>query len=1455
MVFMKKTQLKSLAKTTEAINTITTILSDTTLTDIEKKKDLTIASKAYSLETLKSAMAQSTLNREQIEAILIENGLQGELLETTADELANAASTNAVAASQKAAAASTLEFGTSLKGLGISIRKLAAAHPILTAISLAGVTLFGITKVIKHFTVSLKEQQEITQNLQGELSEIQSDISDVNSELQTTSDRIDELSKKDSLSFVEKEELENLTAQNEELERRNRLLKEQEAAKQQEVAESVQREFNKEYGNRTYGRILAQQQIDEMVEKRARYNELYINNGYNTEEEQAEQERLKQELNVWDSSSSTFSDHIQETIAAYESLNQRIKEGEILTERETNQLADYRKELVDYNVDLEDYISRYGIDDEISQSWKDLSNSIYECLYPAEYLTEKFNETFNGLSENVQTELKELARDGSLSVEDLSENMINKFSEAGFSASEVIQQLLSEYEALSDSASQIPSNSPLSISETVDQIDTRLKPALSSLQSIYQEIFSLDENTGKKIFTHLDEADITDKFKPVLDALRDLDEIDGVKVDYSAYEDFVSVLSDTSSNEDEVQEKFDKLATSIIYASDCTNMSAESFNLLAESLTEMGVTNAYEMLGKIRDAQEELAELTYDADTAILEEGNSLKGLALASVETEEYLRHYLLKKELTQNPLSTFEDFMALENLCNALEITGEMYEAVNSLRAAFESKERGNHSEGIEEAIKTYQQRVQELANGYGYEYFKINFDKSETVSSRSGSSAKDTTENFDWTTTAIDHVEEEIEALDEVANSAYSTFSQKNEALAQEIDKISEEIDLQQQAYTDYMNRAEAVGLSDHYKNLIQNGSLGMEDITDETLQNQISEYQKWYNKAQDVSKAIKDLNTDMKDLYVSAYELQTGNLKERLDSDSITQKQYLDGLKEAYEKFYADLEDFAEQYHKAVLEYLAEEKNYLNSVAGAAASLLDTEIDNIQEDAESQEELIQRQIDLLEAKKKPLQDELDALEDKAKRENLILNLQKAQYELARSENQRTKLVYKDGQMVYSSDPAAIADAKKEVDDARLEIQKQSIEDRIDALDHEIDKYNDLIDQINHAADTQIDALEKIKRKWQEVTDQQEYGKNVTLLTGEFGTSAVTKILTGNDDDLLERWKNNYINTLAGIDMESQGYIGDMTGQLASLYDVDLSSLQSQFQNVTSSISEVTGALGKAASAVGIGSNAPTDLQDAEGEPVSNNSLSDSVTNLGMISNETLPAITSNMEEIAETATNASFEVSHVADAINNIPESKDVTISVHTVGVGSISGGASSQVSQAAFMEGNTYASGTRRAEKGLALVGEEKPEVIITNDKKAFLAKEPTLLHMEGGETVFDGNATAKMLEAKGFRPITADEFPLLKAFSSYSPDEIRQKFAPNLASPAKSAASSAMQNANHAVNNSSVNNGPSYTMTGDVHIHCPGVTKDEVAKQIGSELNNVFNGLSLKAYQRANITR
>ena len=50
-------------------------------------------------------------------------------------------------------------------------------------------------------------------------------------------------------------------------------------------------------------------------------------------------------------------------------------------------------------------------------------------------------------------------------------------------------------------------------------------------------------------------------------------------------------------------------------------------------------------------------------------------------------MRFYLIKEELAQNPLNTATDILALEKLCNALGITGGLYECVTALKKAFDA------------------------------------------------------------------------------------------------------------------------------------------------------------------------------------------------------------------------------------------------------------------------------------------------------------------------------------------------------------------------------------------------------------------------------------------------------------------------------------------------------------------------------------------------------------------------------------------------------------------------------------------------------------------------------------------------------------------------------------------------------------------------------------------------
>ncbi len=640
-----------------------------------------------------------------------------------------------------------------------------------------------------------------------------------------------------------------------------------------------------------------------------------------------------------------------------------------------------------------------------------------------------------------------------------------------------------------------------------------------------------------------------------------------------SWDRFQETLGSTVSSYKECREAAAALAAEWVNSSDFLNqLTEENREYYETQLEAMNVQNYEELIESILEAKEalsdvNLSELTAEDIESLIAEGD------YAALTAGQIWSLYYAKLAETGTFLDTSADCQSMLALADDAMLTAEAIRLVSELMSVYGGLENGaydgNRTARMDamEAAESIQSKLESLAKGEGDGLIKkperkIGGNNGRKSGGGSGSKEKtenDTTKEYNWIEQAIENVEKEIRILDETASSSYSTLSQKNEALTNEIGKVTEEIELQQKAYEEYMRKADSIGLPDSYKELVQNGAAGIEDIKDEKLQEQIDGYQKWYEKAQNASDAIRELNTSLKDLRVESYKLQTETLKDRLDSESITEKQYLAELKAAYEQFYGNLSEYAEQYHEAKLEYLKEEKKYLNSVANAAASVLDTEIDRIREDAEKQEELLKTQAELLEARKKPLQEELEALDEKTRKEELAFHLQKAQYDLARAENQQTKLVYTaDKGMIYTSDSTAIRDARKGLDDAKSEIHKQSIQDQIDALDDEISRYDDLIDQINKAADAQVKALEQFKSKWQEVIDVQEQAKNITILTGEFGADAVAKILSGKDGDLLAQWKDSYLDTLKSIDLESQGYIGEMTKQVESFYQHSIKAL---------------------------------------------------------------------------------------------------------------------------------------------------------------------------------------------------------------------------------------------------------------------------------------------------------
>ncbi len=158
------------------------------------------------------------------------------------------------------------------------------------------------------------------------------------------------------------------------------------------------------------------------------------------------------------------------------------------------------------------------------------------------------------------------------------------------------------------------------------------------------------------------------------------------------------------------------------------------------------------------------------------------------------------------------------------------------------------------------------------------KVSLAFDDPVKLDSSKSDKDTKETFDWIKIRIQRLNELLDKLKTRADNTYASWTSRNTALAQAIDKTYEAINLQSQAYSRYMQEANSVGLSGYYKTLVQNGAIDISTISDENLKDQINEYQNWYEKAQDCLKTQEDLNAELNEFKTQ----QFSHLKSEYDA---------------------------------------------------------------------------------------------------------------------------------------------------------------------------------------------------------------------------------------------------------------------------------------------------------------------------------------------------------------------------------------------------------------------------------------------------------------------------------------------------------------------------------------------------------------------------------------------
>lgn len=692
-----------------------------------------------------------------------------------------------------------------------------------------------------------------------ELEETTSELESVESELKDINAQIDDILSKDELSITDENDLKRLQLENEELERRKKLLEIQRKKDSEELNENIEDKYQKEFQTKKIGiwipenervnnvnpnqtiatKSVTQEEKFEYQLKKAK--ELAALEGEITEEQKQEYEELQTYF-------LEMANSLQELTDGYEAVT---------PEQEA------QKTIWDQMMDDAIWVSENFPSSAVSITSR-LNEKFaggFDKNNGSHYLSSSFSDTDKQIGSWIDT------------LSDDEKKILLECDIEDASLDDLKEYLADRIEEITEDTDKI---AVLSISETLDNLNTKLKPVLDSLASAYQDIFTEDgftlENVG---------VDMLQSIKEEIDSIN---KIDGVNVSIDSFETFARVLSDTSSTSKDVQNQFDALASEIVNATGTAKLSSENFEVLTQSLEEMGLTNAREILTQIKNAQEEIEAQGYDLVDITNDEIRAFLAEAEASDVAVEYLKKYTIQKALAkENPLSTIEDVKNLENLCNALGVTGEMLIWINTLKSAQRDLEirletgMGNSPEALNAIIANAQENIERLAaEDYS---FGFNFDYDGNVAGKNG--AKDDFEEaFNWVETVISRIQRTITNLGKTVSATYKKWSTRNNALAQEMSAINQEIAAQQNAYNTYMSKANSVNLSEYYKELVRNGGFSIEDITDEALAENIKDYQEWYDKALECSDAIEDLRGNLAELAMTKFENVSKEYDDRL-----------------------------------------------------------------------------------------------------------------------------------------------------------------------------------------------------------------------------------------------------------------------------------------------------------------------------------------------------------------------------------------------------------------------------------------------------------------------------------------------------------------------------------------------------------------------------------------------
>lgn len=749
-----------------------------------------------------------------------------------------------------------------------------------------------------------------------------------------------------------------------------------------------------------------------------------------------------------------------------------------------------------------------------------------------------------------------------------------------------------------------------------------IKSAYSSFESIFNEIESGATVSASSI------NELSEKFG----------ELNGGE----SLEQFREVLTTMPDDTNACKEALNQLATDYLDQSELIqNLTADNAEYTESELRKLGVENAHEVVqsrliqhnyseadakavlvnyaNQLTDAKERERIASIDLANATIEEIaeliNEANAAGISTVALQSWLSQKVQANAIT---ITTDGDIKNLISLVSALGSATTYIQKYNQAKQTLASGGTltGNATADkyqLDALEKGAKKELQDALNGS--KNANVNYTGgagssgggSGSGSGSGGSSSSETSKEYDWIAIGIQRCEEALKRLEKVESNTYTGWSSRNDALNSEISQTAKEISLLQSSYDGYMKQADSIGLSDEYKQKVQNGTIEIESIEDEGLREQIDAYQKWYDEAVSVKDKIDELNISLSQLaekkfdnIVSQFEDIENvftSLNDRIESSIdlaeakgrlISKTYYEEMIKSETENnklLKQQQEDMIRSLNEAVSSGSITEGSEAwyemqDKISDVNKAIIESD-KSIQEFNNSIRELDWEIFDLIQDKITNLADEIEFMTSLLENEKLTdgkidrgltsegiaqLGNYASQYNIYMSQAEKYAKEIREIEMDIANDPANqdLINRKQELVEAQQDVILSANEEKQAMIDLARDGYNAVLESLQELIDKRKEDLNSAKELYEYQQKIEEKTKNI---------SSIKKQLSVVENDNSEEAKKTIQQLRVELsdaeqdlkDTEYDKYIADQENMLDDFYQEYSDKIDEKFEQL--------------------------------------------------------------------------------------------------------------------------------------------------------------------------------------------------------------------------------------------------------------------------------------------------